>query len=115
MKNEVGEIRNLMQHVDHLKQEWDFPSEASKFRHNKISRESYVEFKGSPIDTKMLLSSRELSTNPLPGLYGSSGLSGRNSQQLNPVESFERSIKRDSINFRNLRKESIGMLDEEMP
>ena len=53
-KNEIGEIRNLIQHIEYLKQEGGLPSEASKFRHNTITRESYINYKGSRIGTKML-------------------------------------------------------------
>ena len=55
----------------------------------------------------MLQYSGDLSTNPLPRLAGSSGLSGslgRRSQQLTPVESFKHSIKGDSIHFSNFKE-----------
>ena len=103
MKNEAGEIRNTMQCIECLKQEGEFPSEASKFRHNTISRESHIDFKGSSIGTKILISSGDLSTNLSSGLAGSSGSSGRHSQQLTPVESFGRSVKRDSSHFTNFK------------
>ena len=89
IKNEVGATRKLMQHIECLKQEGDFPSEASNFRHNTITRVIYINFKGSS------MSSRDLCTNPSPGLAGSSESPGRHSQQLTPVESFKRVIKRN--------------------
>ena len=104
MKNEVGEIRNLMQHVECLKQEVEFPSEPHEFRRNETTRESHIKLKGSPESTKILQSSGDLSTNHPPGLSGSSGSSGRCSQQPIPVESFKRSIKRDSSNFTNFKE-----------
>ena len=85
-KTEVGEIRNLIQHIEHLKQERRFPSEASKFRHDTIIRKSYMNFKRSSIGTKLLRSSWCISTNPPLGLAGSSGSSGINSQQLTIIQ-----------------------------
>ena len=52
INNEVGDILNLMQHIEHLKQKGEFPSEAHNFRHNIITQESYLDFKGSSICTK---------------------------------------------------------------
>ena len=103
MKNETVEICNLMQCIEHLKQEGDFPSEEHKFRCNEITRESCTNFKVSSIGTKNLQSSVDLSTNPPTGLARSSASSARHSQQLTPVEYFKRVIKRDSRHFTNFK------------
>ena len=102
-KHEIGEIRNLMQHVEYLKEKGDCTEESMSTR-NTITRESHLEFKGSPIGTKVLQSSGDLSTKHPLELVGSSGSSGRSSKKITYVESFKRRIKCDLSHFTNFKE-----------
>ena len=102
---QVDGIKNLMEHVEYLKQKADSFFEEDDFRHNKITQNDCVKYR-SLNDSSML----NVSAKPPLCLAESSGSSGSSSYQLTPVESFKRSIKRDY--FPTLKKESVGALGE---
>ena len=94
-KGEVGIIRMVAHYKNYLISTGQFPPEASTFRCNTISQESLFNFVDHPNAKKLLLSTRDLTRIPPPGL----GLPPdfRNSQT--PTETFKKSIKRDGNLF----------------
>ena len=98
--HEIGEIKNLVQHVEHLKQERDRPFEEFEFRCHKITRKDCIKYRGLKISTRT-----DVSTKLPSELAELSGSSGRHSQKMTPIESCERSIKRDSSHFTNFKEE----------
>ena len=94
-KGEIGLIRMVEHYKNHLITTGQFPSEASIFRYNTITQESWINFVEHPNAKKLLLSTGDLTRNPPPGL----GLppNFRNSQT--PAETFKKSIKRDATLF----------------
>ena len=79
--HEIDEIKNRMQHAEHLKQEGGSPFEVFKFRCNIITREDHIKYRSLNIITSI-----DMPTKPPPGLSESSGSSERYSQQMTPIE-----------------------------
>ena len=100
LKSDAGKIHSLKNCITYLNLKEDFTSEPRDLRHDTIVPESWDHFRIFPQSTMLLQSSRDMTSNQPPELSGSSGSS---SYQLTPVEAFRRSIKRDSVQFTNLK------------
>lgn len=101
MTNEEGKVRILRNCINYLKVKGNFPSEARELRYNTIALDYQKDFICNPTSTRLLESTRCITSNPPPGLAGSSESS---SHQLTPVESFKRRIKWHSSKFTNLKQ-----------
>ena len=94
-KCEVGLIRMVEHYKNHLISTGQFPPEASTFRYNTITQESWFKFVDHPNAKKLLLSTGDLTRNPPPGL----GLPPDFRTSQTPAETFKKSIKRDANLF----------------
>ena len=99
--SEVGRIRSLSNYDTYRQSKGDWPAGASELRYNTISIDDWEDFIHNPTSTRMLAETGNTTSNPPPGFAGSSKASSR---QLTPVESFKRSIKRDSSQFTNFKE-----------
>ena len=61
--HEIGEVKNLVQHLEYLKQEGDRPFEELEFRCNIITRKDQINYEGLSVSTRI-----DVPTKPLPEL-----------------------------------------------
>ena len=99
--SEVGMIRSLSNYDTYRQSKRDWPEGASELRYNTIPIDDWEDFIRDPSSTRILEETGDITSNPPPGFAGSSKAS---SYQLTPVESFKRSIKRDSSQFTNFKE-----------
>ena len=97
----MGKFRSLDNYNAYRKANSDWPSDPRDLRCNDIETGDWEAFVRDSVGTRMLAATGYITSNPPPVFTGSSGSSSR---RLTPVESFKRSIKRDSNQFTNLKE-----------
>ena len=73
------------------------PCDLNTFRHDSVTQDDWDNFVIYPDLCMLLISNREINSDPPPGL----GASGKSSSPFTTVNTFKSSIKRDSSQFTN--------------